>query len=169
MIVEDGTGLTDADSYVSVVFADNYFSTRGVASWASLTETQKEQSLIRATDYIDNIFQWCGKKATAEQSLRFPRANLKDYEGIEIVGVPTALKQAVCDVAIESSKGTELFEVAEQNGDVVSETITSLSFTYSKSERTTTSKTLYDSVNTKLRGLYVDSAKQHIQVGRMHR
>ena len=30
MIVEDGTGMTDSDSYVSVVFADNYFSSRGI-------------------------------------------------------------------------------------------------------------------------------------------
>jgi hypothetical protein len=169
MIVEDGTGINDANSYVSVEFADNYFSARGASGWAELETEAKEQALIRATDYIDNIFQWCGKKATAEQSLRFPRVNLKDYEGIEIVGIPTVLKQSVCDVALVSSGGTELFEVAEQNGDVVSETITSLSFTYSKTERTTTSKTLFDSVNTKLRGLYVDSTKQHIQMGRMHR
>ena len=169
MVVEDGTGKTDSNSYVSVVFADDYFSSRGVTEWASLTNNAKEQALIRATDYIDNIFQWCGKKATAEQSLRFPRVNLKDYEGNDVIGIPTCLKQSVCDVAVITSKGTELFETAEQNGDVVSETITTLSFTYSKNERTTTSKTLYDAVNTKLRGLYVDSAKGHIQMGKMHR
>lgn len=169
MIVEDGTGLTDSNSYVSVVFADNYFSSRGVSEWNALETEVKEQALIRATDYIDNIFQWCGKKASVEQALRFPRVNLKDYEGNVIEGIPTCLKQAVCDVAIISSSGKELFETAEQNGDIVSETITSLSFTYSKTERTTTSKTLYDAVNTKLRGLYVDSTKGHIQMGKMHR
>ena len=169
MIVEDGTGKTDSNSYVSVDFADDYFSARGVSGWDALTVGQKEQALIRATDYIDNVFQWCGKKATAEQALRFPRINIKDYEGLEVVGIPSCLKQAVCDVAQVSADGKELFEVASENGDVVSETITSLSFTYSKTERTTTSKTLYDSVNTKLRGLYVDNAKAHIQMGRMHR
>ena len=169
MIVENGNGLPNADSYVSVEFADSYFSARGVSAWASLTTEQKEQALIRGTDFIDNVFQWCGKKATAEQSLRFPRVNLKDYEGNAIEGIPNCLKQAVCDVAIVASNGTELFEVSEHNGDVLSETITSLSFTYSKTERSTTTKTLYDSVNTKLRGLYVDSSKGHIQMGTMHR
>lgn len=169
MVVEDGTGKTDANSYVSVVFADDYFSSRGVTEWTSLTNDAKEQALIRATDYIDNIFQWCGKQVSSEQSLRFPRVNLKDYEGNEITGIPNRLKQAVCDVAVIASKDGELFVTAEQNGDVVSETITTLSFTYSKNERTTTSKTLYDAVNTKLRGLYIDSAKGHIQMGKMHR
>lgn len=169
MIVENGTGLTDSNSYVSVVFADDYFSARGVSGWVALTTEKKEQALIRATDFIDNVFQWCGKKATVEQALRFPRVNIKDYEGNVIEGIPTCLKQAVCDVALVTSSGKELFEVAGENGDVVSETITSLSFTYSKTERTTTSKTLYDSVNTKLRGLYVDSTKGHIQMGKMQR
>ena len=169
MIVENGTGLTDSNSYVSVVFADDYFSARGVSGWDALEVEQKEQALIRATDFIDNIFQWCGKKASAEQALRFPRVNVRDYEGNVIEGIPTCLKQAVCDVAIVTANGKELFTTAKENGDVVSETITSLSFTYSKTERTTTSKTLYDSVNTKLRGLYVDSTKGHIQMGKMHR
>lgn len=169
MIVEDGTGLTDSNSYVSVVFADDYFSARGVSEWVTLTTEKKEQALIRATDFIDNVFQWCGKKATVEQALRFPRVNIRDYEGNVITGVPTCLKQAVCDVALVTADGKELFEVAGENGDIVSETITSLSFSYSKTERTTTSKTLYDSVNTKLRGLYVDSTKGHIQMGKMQR
>ena len=43
MVVEDGTGLTDSNSYVSVVFADDYFSTRGVSKWETLTETEKQQ------------------------------------------------------------------------------------------------------------------------------
>ena len=169
MIVEDGTGLVNADSYVSVEFADNYFSTRGITVWAELDTTKKEQSLIRATDFIDNMFQWCGKQSTAEQSLRFPRVNLKDYEGSDITGVPTRLKKSVCDVAVIASSGSELFQTSDVNGDVVSETITSLSFTYSKTEKTVASRTLYDSVNTKLRGLYVDSTIPRIQTGKMLR
>ena len=169
MIVEDGTSLINADSYVSVEFADDYFSARGVSGWESLETPVKEQSLIRATDYIDNIFQWYGKKAVSAQSLRFPRVNLRDYEGNEITGVPTCLKQAVCDAAILVSSGTELFQTQNENGEIVSETITTLSFTYSQSEKALTSKTLYDSINTKLRGLYMDSAKNKVISGKVAR
>ena len=168
MIVEDGTGLTDSNSYVSVVFADDYFSARGVSEWENLEEAQKEQCLIRATDYIDNIFQWCGKKEFENQALRFPRVELRDYEGAEVSGIPVCLKQAVCDAALVGMSG-ELFQTSEVNGDVVSENITSLAFTYSKSERTVTSRTLYDSINTKLRGLYRDASQSRIISGKVER
>lgn len=170
MVVEDGTGLTDANSYVSVVFADDYFTARGVSEWAALgTDEKKEQFLIKATDYIDSIFEWNGKREFDHQALRFPRVGLRDYEGAEIKGIPTCLKQAVCDAALIAN-GTELFETAEHNGDVVSETITTLSFTYSKQgSRSITSTTLYDSINTKLRGLFKDNSKARIVSGKVER
>ena len=171
MIVEDGTGLSNADSYVSVEFADNYFSARGVTAWASLTQAKKEQALIRATDFIDSIYQWHGKKATSEQALRFPRVNLTDYEGMLVIGIPNCLKQAVCDASMLSVNGTELFQTKNENGDVVSETITTLSFTYSKSDKSekTTQTTLYDSINTKLRGLFVESSSNKVVSGKVER
>ena len=171
MIVEDGTGLSNADSYVSVEFADNYFSARGVSEWGALTNEQKEQALIRATDFIDSIYQWHGKKATDIQSLRFPRVNLTDYEGTLVIGIPNCLKQAVCDASMLSVNGTELFQTKNENGDVVSETITTLSFTYSKSDKSekTTQTTLYDSINTKLRGLFVESSSNKVVSGKVER
>lgn len=170
MIVENGTGLPNADSYVSVEFADSYFSARGVSSWVSLTNEQKEQALICGTDFIDNIYHWKGKKATTEQALRFPRVNLVDYEGQTIEGIPTCLKQATCDASLLKANGTELFQTKNENGDVVSETITTLSFTYSKNEKSeaTTQTTLYDSINTKLRGLFLE-AGQRVVSGRVAR
>ena len=168
MIVEDGTGLTDANSYVSVEFADDYFSARGVSEWADLETEVKEQFLIKATDYIDSIFQWYGKKEFENQALRFPRVELHDYEGAEISGIPLCLKQAVCDAAQIATNG-ELFQSSDVNGDVVSENITSLAFTYSKTERTVTSRTLYDSINTKLRGLFKDNTQNRIISGKVER
>lgn len=169
MIVEDGTGKTDANSYVDVTFADDYFSARGVTAWSTLTTPVKEQLLIKATDFIDNIFQWNGKKQFETQALRFPRVNIKDYEGGEVSGVPVCLKQSVCDAAL-ISRSEELFKTAEENGNVVSEKIGELSFTYAKSSKETVkTSTLYDSINTKLRGLFFDGSKQSIQTGKMHR
>lgn len=171
MIVENGTGLPNADSYVSVEFADSYFSARGVSGWNTLTTEKKEQALICGTDFIDSIYHWCGKKATSEQALRFPRVNLVDYEGQTIEGIPTCLKQAVCDASLLKANGTELFQTKNENGDVVSETITTLSFTYSKSDKSekTTQTTLYDSINTKLRGLFKESSANKVVSGKVAR
>lgn len=169
MIVENGTGLPNANSYVSVEFADDYFSARGVTEWTAFATTVKEQLLIKATDFIDNVFQWNGKKQFDTQALRFPRVDIRDYEGAEMSGIPTCLKQAVCDAALISNGG-ELFQTSDANGDVLSEKIGELSFTYSKTNKeTVTSSSLYDSINTKLRGLFKDGSKQHIQTGKMKR
>lgn len=171
MIVENGTGLPNADSYVSVEFADSYFSARGVSDWVTLTTEKKEQALICGTDFIDSIYQWKGKKATSEQALRFPRVNLVDYEGQPVEGIPTCLKQATCDASLLKANGTELFQTKNENGDVVSETITTLSFTYSKSDKSeaTTSTTLYDSINTKLRGLFQEPSANKVVSGKVAR
>ena len=158
MIVENGTGLNNSNSYVSTEYADTYFANRGITSWSSLTTEKKEYALIRSTDYIDNIFQWNGKKLVSGQSLRFPRTEIYDYEGTSIEGIPECLKQVVCEAGLILSQGTELFNVEEANGDVVSEKIGELSFTYSKANKTNTEtfKTLYEMFNTRLRGLYKD-------------
>lgn len=168
MIVEDGTGMTDSNSYVEVDYADNYFLARGKSEWQSLETERKESALICATDYVDATFRWNGNKKTAEQALRFPRINLFDYEGCLVEGIPTALKQAVCECAFILSQGTELFQVESENGNVVSETIGSLSFTYD-SKAKDTNKSLYNSVNAKLRGLYSDRANGGILSARVRR
>ena len=170
MIVEDGTGLLNADSYVSTEYADSYFSARGVSEWVALTTSKKEQLLIKATDFIDNIYQWYGKKEFETQALRFPRVDIRDYEGAEIKGIPTCLKQAVCDASLIAMSG-DLFQTKNENGDVVSETITTLSFTYAHTDKSeqTTQTTLYDSINTKLRGLFKEPSNNKMLSGKVAR
>lgn len=169
-VVEDGTGVADANSYVTVEFADEYFRSRGVGEWEGLVENAKKQALIRATDFIDNMFQWLGNREFEGQALRFPRVGIRDYDGSEISGIPQRLKQAVCEAAVLSAKGTELFQTQNENGDVVSETITTLSFTYSKdTDKEVAGKTLYDAINTRLRGLYRDSSKRRAVSGKVER
>ena len=169
MIVENGTGLPNADSYVSTEYADSYFSARGVSEWATLTTQVKEQLLIKATDFIDNIYQWNGKREYETQALRFPRVDIRDYEGAEIMGIPTCLKQAVCDASLIAKNG-ELFQTSDANGQVVSEKIGELAFTYANGKKeTVTSSTLYDSINTKLRGLFVDKSQSKIISGKVER
>ena len=169
MIVEDGTGKSDANSYVSVEFADSYFSARGVSEWVALDQQVKEQLLIKGTDFIDNIYQWNGKREFEAQALRFPRVDIFDYEGAEIQGIPTCLKQTVCD-ASWIAKSNELFQTSDANGNVVSEKIGELAFTYANGNKeTVASSTLYDSINTKLRGLFVDNSKQRVVSGKVER
>ena len=108
MVVEDGTGLSNADSFVSVAYADTYFSTRNVTAWASLTN--KEALLIKATDYIEAVYSeaWKGTTLTDTQSLSFPRI-------IDDATVyPDRLLKAVCELAYKANSGDLLVDVEQR-------------------------------------------------------
>jgi hypothetical protein len=64
--VEDGSGKTDAASYVTVADVDQHHK-RAKAYWAALSSDEKEAALNVATAYLDSHFEWAiGQKADAE-------------------------------------------------------------------------------------------------------
>lgn len=83
LIVEDGTGLSTAESLCSVADADAYHLNRGAAAWAALTTAAKEQNLRKATDYMTQAYRlrWNGSRVTATQALDWPRHGVprEDY------------------------------------------------------------------------------------------
>lgn len=168
MVVENGEGLQNSNSYVDVTFADTYFSTRGVTTWVTLTQEQKEFALINASDYIDSAFDWNGIKKSYEQSMRFPRKNLVDSDGYDVEGIPTVLKEAVCECANKLSQNVEMFKELEENGNVTSERIGELSFTYDTNGKPK-DKTVYEVINLRLRGLYKDKSTAKIVIGNIER
>ena len=40
-VVEDGTGLSNSNSFVAVAFADSYFADRNQTAWAGTDEAKK--------------------------------------------------------------------------------------------------------------------------------
>lgn len=99
-VVEDGTGLPNANSYASVDFADSHFQSRGKGEWLLLTLEQKQAALIQATDYID--LRWGawfkGERVACDQALEFPRTAFSD--------MPTTLLRATAEYAIRASNGS---------------------------------------------------------------
>lgn len=96
---EDGTGLPDSNSYVSVVDADAYFALRGITTWAAQTLESKQSALVNATQYIDVVFgsRFLGVKLTAGQALEWPRAPGCNDSGID--PFPKQLLPATCEYA----------------------------------------------------------------------
>jgi len=101
--VEDGTGLVDSTSYVSVAEADAYFVDRVNATWAALANSAKQVALIKATDYIDGMFRFIGTKYTQAQALQWPRSSAYDPDGVIITGLPIELKKACYEYALRAS------------------------------------------------------------------
>lgn len=111
LIVEDGTAKTDAESFCTVAFADDYHSKRGGSAWALLTESEKESNLRLATDYMEQVYRlaWAGFRRDDEQALSWPRYDvpIKDlyYNVYSSDIVPVEVQRACAILALTASTG----------------------------------------------------------------
>ncbi len=72
LIVENGTGVSNANSYVSVTDHVTYCANYGV----TVTSQQAEINLRKFMDYIESLEGYKGCKTVKTQVLRFPRKNI---------------------------------------------------------------------------------------------
>lgn len=105
LIVEDGNGLLDAESYASVAEANAYHVALNTTTWTG-TDPAKEAALRAATSYVDGRYgaSFPGWKRTKDQALLWPRSAAVDASGWSIdstgaAAVPPALKRAVMYLA----------------------------------------------------------------------
>lgn len=90
LIVEDGSGKTNADSYVSVADCNTYATAHGLTFAGD--ESAKEARLRRATQYLDAQYAYKGVEQTDTQALAWPRTVAP---GI----VPREIVSACCELA----------------------------------------------------------------------
>lgn len=77
LVVEDGSVVPNADSYISVVDADAYFASRLYAdAWNAADADTKEKALKTATFWLDVKVRWRGDKADEASALQWPRKNV---------------------------------------------------------------------------------------------
>ena len=99
LVVEDGTGVEDADAYVTVAEFEAYWSARGVSFTTS--NEQHEAAIVLATQYVDGVNNWKGFGADPDQFLDWPRVGMVNKKGRVIPSdeIPRELKSAVCEYA----------------------------------------------------------------------
>ncbi|MBO9717520.1 MAG: hypothetical protein J7507_12110 [Pseudoxanthomonas sp.] len=135
LVVEDGTGKSTAEAYISVTAADAYFVARGNAAWAALATDAKEQALRKGADYLEGQYRerWKGARLTAAQALSWPRYGVV-VDGFDVAtnAVPVAVANANAEMALRASSGDLL---ADQGAQVKSETVGPISVTYADGAR----------------------------------
>lgn len=140
LIVEDGTGKSNAESYISVADADAYHSNRGNASWATLTTGVKEQLLRKATDYMVAVYRlkWDGYRYVNTQALDWPRiyVPVRDIcsvnafpQYVDFDVVPAQIKDACAELALKGNSETLL---SDQSQNVVREKVGPIEVEYDK-------------------------------------
>lgn len=106
LIVEDGTGKADADSYVSLSDAASYASSRGLTFVISGgDEAKAEAALRRATSWVDAEYgaRFPGSRVNGrDQALQWPRNDAVDASGEEIASdaVPIEIVRATIEAAV---------------------------------------------------------------------
>ena len=117
IVVEDGTGRADANSYVSLAEANAFFETvPATNTWGAQTDDQKTRLCIAATRMLDACFSWNGFKINATQAVQWPRNLARDpnqYAGIfyrnpntflgqyyDPAKVPAKIKEATCQLIL---------------------------------------------------------------------
>lgn len=109
LVVENGTGLSNAESYVSVAGADTRMSNLGNTNWTTLTTVEKEQALRRATVYMAQAYRerWAGNRHTTTQALDWPRNSVvvDGFVVIESNVVPADVANACADLAFKAAAG----------------------------------------------------------------
>jgi len=104
LIVEDGAGLSNSESYISVADAETRLGNLGDTTFAALaTDALREQALRKATEYMEQRFRsrWRGTRLLRAQALSWPRYGaVVDGWDIDSDEVPSAVANACADLAL---------------------------------------------------------------------
>lgn len=111
LVVEDGTGKEDANTYASLEEFRSYFAERGDGEAVSATDDDIAAGLVLAKDYMEQRFTYRGTKAVTiengwdhDSALEFPRYSLPNSawdfdDDTETSVIPPNLKKAQIEYA----------------------------------------------------------------------
>ena len=102
LITEDGTGLINSESYISVTDATTYHANFGNDAWVNLDVSQQEIYLRKASRDIDALYgtSYLSSMLTTTQALLWPRNSYTNFYGITVTGIPVQLKNTVAELAL---------------------------------------------------------------------
>lgn len=99
LVVENGTGIANADSYAELAAAVTYATSFGRSDFIGLsTDDAREIRLREATQFLDVFYEWPSRPLLETQSLQFPRETLTINDR-EIIGVPKQIVTACVELA----------------------------------------------------------------------
>lgn len=107
LIVEDGTNVTNANSYIDLTYLASYASDRNYS--LPTLDVDKEIFVIRGMDYLEGqLFN--GSRTNDDQALNWPRQNVFiDCELFDEESIPELLKKALAQLVIEQQLRTPLY------------------------------------------------------------
>ena len=116
LIIENGSIVPNANSYVTLLEARDFATSRGET--LPTDDAVLEALLLKATDYLETKRKdyQASKTDPLNQNLQWPRFEVY-IDGSAIPGdfIPKELKQAQIQLAIEQNNGVELLKVVDNS------------------------------------------------------
>ncbi len=136
LVTENGIGVHNAESYVSVADADAYWGARThtalYTTWNAITaDAKKEGALREASAYLDATAGpfYKGRRKGWVQGLAWPRIGAQDEAGYPLPDLPQELVWATCELAARAVSAL-LAEDLDRGGDVKREKVGPLEVEY---------------------------------------
>lgn len=109
IVVEDGSGVTGANSYIDEAYVTTFASERGFT--APSTTAIAENYILKAMDYLNHFrTSFIGSKSSVDNPLPWPRTDvILDGFDFSEEAIPEELKKAQAQLVIEQVKGTLLY------------------------------------------------------------
>lgn len=136
LIVETGSGVEDANSYVSLEDAQAYAKARGLGF--TRLEDKATQYLVLAMDYLESLrANYIGMKVETTQPLQWPRKYaVIDGSLFSDSAIPSEIKHAQIRLAIAIQDGFDPLPTREAAAFVIKEKVGQLETTYSEAIQT---------------------------------
>lgn len=127
LIIEDGSLVANANSYITVTAWDNWATDRGITH--SHSDAKISHAILRAMDYFESL-NFLGLKHTETQALQWPRDRVfVDHYDVDSNEIPKEVKNAMYELTKIELDGDSALNPQERQTE--SEQIGDIRVTYS--------------------------------------
>lgn len=107
MAFDATAGASTQNAYILEAYATTHHADRGNEAWTEFVSLERQQAIIRATDYIDKRFgrRFRGLRQAKDQGLEWPRFDAFDDDGFLLTSVdniPRQIEKACAEYALRA-------------------------------------------------------------------
>ncbi len=128
IVVEDGSQVANANSYVSLADAINYHTLNGNTDFTDADSDTQTFALLQACQSMELLYgpDYLGKiSPLSPQALLHPRMYYLTTTGRQVMPytISPSVIQAQCEIALMQIQGTDIFPIRSTTQNISSETV----------------------------------------------